>query len=83
MGLEWVDTWAGLAGFVAALAWLNGQHRQTRKQIDRVEASLKAEIHRFEANLKAKIDRFEANLKAKIDRFDARLKAEIRASEQR
>lgn len=48
MGLEWIDTWAGLAGFVAVVAWIGNQNRQIRKfleqRIDRAEADLKAEI---------------------------------------
>ena len=94
MGLEWIDTWAGLAGFVAVLAWLNGQHRQTRKQMERLEAGLRAEIGRVESGLKeeigrvessldTKIDKVEAGLKAEINKVESDLKAEIRASEQR
>ena len=94
MGLEWIDTWAGLAGFVAVLAWLNGQHRQTRKQMERLEAGLRAEIGRVESSLNTKIDKVEAGLKeeigrvesgldTKIDKVESGLKAEIRASEQR
>lgn len=77
MGLEWIDTWAGLAGFVAVLAWLNGQHRQTRKQMERLEAGLRAEIGKVEAGLKEEIGRVESSLDTKIDKVEAGLKGEI------
>lgn len=28
MGLEWIDTWAGLAGFVAVLAWFDDLNKR-------------------------------------------------------
>ena len=59
MGLEWIDTWAGLAGFVAVLAWIGNQGRKTRRFM---EHRFQAIEQRFDATDR-RIDRVKAEIK--------------------
>ena len=71
MGLEWIDTWAGLAGFLGVLAWLGNQNRQLRKYL---EERFKTVDQRFRS-----VDqRFDA-----VERQIADVRTEVKDSEQR
>ena len=84
MGLEWIDTWAGLAGFVAVLAWIGNQNRQTRKfleqrlnaidrRIDKTETDLKAEIAQGRQDLRESEGRVLAFMNKRLDDLNKRL----------
>lgn len=75
MGLEWIDTWAGLAGFVAVLAWIGNQGRKTRRFM---EHRFQAIEQRFDATDR-RIDRTKTDLRAEI----AQGRQDVKESEQR
>lgn len=59
MGLEWIDTWAGLAGFVAALAWLGNQNRRIFKLLEHRFAAIDKRFDAIDKRLDAIDVRFE------------------------
>ena len=75
MGLEWIDTWAGLAGFVAVLAWIGNQNVQTRKFLEHRFQAIEQRLHAIDR----RIDKTDADLKAEI----AQGRQDLRESEGR
>ena len=83
MGLEWIDTWAGLAGFLGVLAWLGNQNRQLRKyleerfktvdqRLDAVErqiADVRTEVKDSEQRVLAFVNRRIDDLNKRLDDF--------------